>query len=143
MAMVTTHPSCRRPPPDPPPLFLGLMQHCSSLKMMVTALPSPSRSRSLPDPPTNKHLQSETLSPVKPPKPPDPPLQDASVSLATPPRSPPQATQILDLRFNLSMVSSKLSNDDAALVVTGDTILVYWRSFPVYTGRLLVSFLLM
>ncbi|XP_056845497.1 uncharacterized protein LOC130496889 isoform X2 [Raphanus sativus] len=131
MTMPTTHPSCRRPPPDPPPLFLGLMQHCSSLKMMVTALPPPSRSRSLPDPSTNKHLQSETLSPVKPPKPPDPPLPGASVSLATSPRSPPQATQILYLRFNLSMVSSKLSNDDAALVVTGDTIFVYWRSFPV------------
>ncbi|KAF2592634.1 hypothetical protein F2Q70_00045391 [Brassica cretica] len=33
--------------------------------------------------------------------------------------------------FNLSRVSSKLSDGDAALVVTGDTILVYWRSFSV------------
>ncbi|CAF1887997.1 unnamed protein product [Brassica napus] len=135
MAMMVTTPLwCLRPPPDPPPLlFLGLMQHCSSsLKIMVTALPPPSQPRSPLDPPPIKHFPAETLSPVKPAEPRDPP--DASVSLVplrifvTSSRSSPQATQILDLMFNLS---SKLSDGDAALVVTGDTILVYWRSFSV------------
>ncbi|WZZ24107.1 hypothetical protein YC2023_007508 [Brassica napus] len=102
---------------------------------MVTALPPPSQPRSPPDPPPNKHFPAETLSPVKPAEPPDPP--DASVSLVplrifvTSSRSSPQATQILDMMFNLLRVSSKLSDGDAALVVTGDTILVYWRSFSV------------
>ncbi|KAG2243929.1 hypothetical protein Bca52824_094239 [Brassica carinata] len=114
--MVTTPPWCLRPPPDPPPLsFLGLMQHCSSsLKIMVTALPPPSQPRFPSDPPPNKHFPAETLSPVKPAEPPDPP--DASVT-----------TQILDLMFDLSRVSSKLSDGDAALVVTGDTIFIQRR----------------
>ncbi|CAF2034478.1 unnamed protein product, partial [Brassica napus] len=139
--MVTTPPWCLRPPPDPPPLpFLGLMQHCSSsLKIMVTALPPPSQPMSPPDPPPNKHSPAETLSPVKQAEPPDPPLYppDASVSVVplrifvTSSRISPQATQILDMMFNLSRVSSILSDGDAALVVTGDTILVYWRSFSV------------
>ncbi|KAL0721426.1 hypothetical protein Bca4012_036025 [Brassica carinata] len=130
--MVSTPSSCLRPPSDPPPpSSIGLLQHCSSsLKMMVTTLPPPSQPEPPPDPPP-----VETLSPVKPPEPLDPP--DVSVSLVllrifvTFSRYSPQAIQILDLMCNLSRVSSKLIDGDAALVVTGDTILIYWLSFPV------------
>ncbi|CAN6850603.1 unnamed protein product [Brassica oleracea] len=130
--MVTIPPSCLRPPPDPPlPSFLGLMQHCSSsLKMMVTALPPLSQPRPLSDPARNKHLPIET-SPVKPPEPPDPPDVSVSLVLFTSSSSSPQATQVLDLIFNISRVSSNLSDDGVVLVFTGDTIFVNWRSSPV------------
>ncbi|WZZ67084.1 hypothetical protein YC2023_078454 [Brassica napus] len=130
--MVTIPPSCLRPPPDPPPpSFLGLMQHCSSsLKMMVTALPPLSQPRPPSDPARNKHLPIET-PPVKPPEPPDPPDVSVSLVLFTSSSSSPQATQVLDLMFNFSRVSSKLSDDGVVLVFTGDTIFVNWRSSPV------------
>ncbi|KAH0887855.1 hypothetical protein HID58_050284 [Brassica napus] len=130
--MVTIPPSCLRPLPDPPPpSFLGLMQHCSSsLKMMVTALPPLSQPRPPSDPARNKHLPIET-SPVKPPEPPDPPDVSVSLVLFTSSSSSPQATQVLDLMFNISRVSSNLSDDGVVLVFTGDTIFVNWRSSPV------------
>ncbi|CAH8388388.1 unnamed protein product [Eruca vesicaria subsp. sativa] len=142
--MLTSSPSCLRPPPDPPPLpFLGLMQHCSfSLKRMMTVLPSQTQSRSPPDPSPNKPLLVETLSPVKPLEPPDPP--DTYVSLVplrifvSSTGSSLQATRTLDLVFNLSRVSSKLSDGGAALVVIGDTILVYRCRFVILgMGRLI------
>ncbi|KAG5415603.1 hypothetical protein IGI04_003170 [Brassica rapa subsp. trilocularis] len=104
MAMMVTIPlSCLRPPPDPPPpSFLGLMQHCSSsLKMMVTALPPLSQPRPPSDLAQNKHLPIET------------------------PRSSHQNLQ------TQQTVSSKLSDDGAVLVFTGDTIFVNWSSSPV------------
>ncbi|CAN6864717.1 unnamed protein product [Brassica oleracea] len=127
--MVTIPPSCLRPPPDPPPLsFLGLMQHCSSsLKMMVTALPPLLQPRPPSDPARNKHLPIE-IPPVKPPEPPD---VSVSFVLFTSSSSSPQATQVLDLMFKFSRVSSKLSDDGVVLVFTGDTIFVNWRSSPV------------
>ncbi|WZZ53061.1 hypothetical protein YC2023_053168 [Brassica napus] len=130
--MVTIPPSCVRPPLDPPlPSFLGLMQHCSSsLKMMVTALPSLLHPRPPSDPVRNKHLPIET-PPVKPLEPPDPPDVSVSLVLFTSSSSSPQATEVLDLMFNFSRVSSKLSDDGAVLVFTGDTIFVNWRSSPV------------
>ncbi|CAN6838135.1 unnamed protein product [Brassica oleracea var. botrytis] len=129
--MVTIPPSCVRPPLDPPlPSFLGLMQHCSSsLKMMVTALPSLLHPRPPSDPVRNKHLPIET-PPVKPLEPPDPPDVSVSLVLFTSSSSSPQATEVLDLMFNFSRVSSKLSDDGVVLVFTGDTIFVNWRSSP-------------
>ncbi|XP_013583482.1 PREDICTED: uncharacterized protein LOC106292443 [Brassica oleracea var. oleracea] len=130
--MVTIPPSWLRPPPDPPPpSFLGLMHHCSSsLKMMVTALPPHSQPRPPSNPARNKHLPIET-PPVKPPEPPDPPDVSVSLVLFTSSSPSPQANQVLDLMFNFSRVSSKLSDDGVVLVFTGDTIFVNWRSSPV------------
>ncbi|XP_013595204.1 PREDICTED: uncharacterized protein LOC106303497 [Brassica oleracea var. oleracea] len=78
----------------------------------------------------NKHLPIET-PPVKPPEPPDPPDVSVSLVLFTSSSPSPQATQVLDLMFNFSRVSSKLSDDGVVLVFTGDTIFVNWRSSPV------------
>ncbi|KAF3584775.1 hypothetical protein F2Q69_00032585 [Brassica cretica] len=139
--MVTIPPSWLRPPPDPPPpSFLGLMHHCSSsLKMMVTALPPHSQPRPPSNPARNKHLPIET-PPVKPPEPPDPPDVSVSLVLFTSSSPSPQANQVLDLMFNFSRVSSKLSDDGVVLVFTGDTIFVNWRSSPVVYRLYLCQF---
>ncbi|KAL0660600.1 hypothetical protein Bca4012_081185 [Brassica carinata] len=137
--MVTIPPSWLRPPPDlPPPSFL--MQHCSSfLKMMVIGLPPLSQPRPPSDPARNKHLPIET-PPVKPPEPPDPPDVSVSLVLFTSSSPSPQATQVLDLMFNFSRVSSKLNDDGVVLVFTGDTIFVNWRSSPVVYRLYLCQF---
>ncbi|WZZ77054.1 hypothetical protein YC2023_088424 [Brassica napus] len=137
--MVTIPPSWLRPPPDPPPPSF-LMQHCSSsLKMMVTDLPPLSQPRPPSDPARNKHLPIET-PPVKPPEPPDPPDVSVSLVLFTSSSPSPQATQVLDLMFNFSRVSSKLNDDGVVLVFTGDTIFVNWRSSPVVYRLYLCQF---
>ncbi|KAL0752854.1 hypothetical protein Bca101_090522 [Brassica carinata] len=116
------------------------MQHCSSsLKMMVTGLPPFSQPRPPSDPTRNKHLPIET-PPVKPPEPPDPPDVSVSLVLFTSSSPSPQATQVLDLMFNFSRVSSKLSDDGVVLVFTGDTIFVNWRSSPVVYRLYLCQF---
>ncbi|KAL0807789.1 hypothetical protein Bca101_100281 [Brassica carinata] len=137
--MVTIPPSWLHPPPDPPPPSF-LMQHCSSsLKMMVTDLPPLSQPRPPSDPARNKHLPIET-PPVKPPELPDPPDVSVSLVLFTSSSPSPQATQVIDLMFNFSRVSSKLSDDGVVLVFTGDTIFVNWRSFPVVYRLYLCQF---
>ncbi|KAF3489985.1 hypothetical protein F2Q69_00054755 [Brassica cretica] len=109
--------------------------------MLVTVLPPSSQPSPPPDPPPNKHFPVETLSPVKSPELPDPP--DASVSIillrifVTSSRSSPQAPQILDLMLNLSRMSSKPSDGDAALVVTASCLFVSVL-FMWYTGHVQV-----